>query len=103
MFAYAASHLDPLNVLDAKVGAARAEDYAAVARRTLDTMYHESRSSTVQALILLGSREFGIGMSSVKKRRVTPLIFGWVRPSGSLEEGWLHIGMCLLVSIEAYI
>ncbi len=66
MFAYAASHLDPLNGPDAAVGAARAVDYATVARRILDTMYHESRSSTVQALILLGIREFGIGMSRVR-------------------------------------
>lgn len=72
MFAYAASHLDPLNIHDAAVDAARAGDYATVARRILDTMYHESRSSTVQALILLGIREFGIGMSSVKKHRVSP-------------------------------
>lgn len=72
MFAYAASHLDPLNIHDAAVDAARAGDYATVARRILDTMYHESRSSTVQALILLGIREFGIGMSLVKKFRVSP-------------------------------
>ncbi|EIW62469.1 uncharacterized protein TRAVEDRAFT_160349 [Trametes versicolor FP-101664 SS1] len=79
MFAYAASHLDPLNIHDAAVDAARAGDYATVARRILDTMYHESRSSTVQALILLGIREFGIG---------------------SLEEGWLHIGMAVRMALD---
>ncbi|KAI0373611.1 hypothetical protein BV20DRAFT_937410 [Pilatotrama ljubarskyi] len=81
MFAYAATHMDPLDRIAATAGsaaereAARAEDYAACARRILDTMYHESRTSTVQALILLGMREYGIG---------------------TLEEGWLHIGKLYL-------
>ena len=29
---------------------------------SLDTVYHESRTSTVQALVLMGVRAFGIGM-----------------------------------------
>ncbi|KAH9944687.1 fungal-specific transcription factor domain-containing protein [Amylocystis lapponica] len=53
--------------------------YAARARLILDTMYQESRTSTCQALILLGVREFGIG---------------------SLEEGWLHIGMALRMAFD---
>ncbi|PIL33993.1 hypothetical protein GSI_03701 [Ganoderma sinense ZZ0214-1] len=71
MFAYAASHLDPR---DGRAGddVDPAGVYTKHARTILDTIYHESRSSTVQALILLGIREFG---------------------AGSLEEGWLHIGM----------
>ena len=60
MFAYAASHLDPLQRLSGAVEDPAAE-YARFARMLLDTVYHESRSSTVQALILLGIREFGIG------------------------------------------
>ncbi len=61
MFAYAASHLDPR---DGRAGDSvdPAGDYTKDARTILDTIYHESRSSTVQALILLGIREFGAGM-----------------------------------------
>ncbi|KAI0633886.1 fungal-specific transcription factor domain-containing protein [Trametes polyzona] len=82
IFAYSASYLD--NLPNAwkpqdKAAAGRADDYATCARRILDTMYHESRSSTVQALILLGMREFGIG---------------------SLEEGWLHIGMAVRMALD---
>ena len=40
-----------------------ANEYARRARGILDAVYHESRSSTVQALVLLGVREFGIGES----------------------------------------
>ncbi|KAI0351048.1 hypothetical protein OH77DRAFT_1593133 [Trametes cingulata] len=83
MFAYAASHLDPLTRAGAGGGSeeetVRAEEFAACARRILDTMYHESRTSTVQALILLGMREYGIG---------------------SLEEGWLHIGMAVRMALD---
>ncbi|KAI1791308.1 fungal-specific transcription factor domain-containing protein [Ganoderma leucocontextum] len=75
MFAYAASHLDPRDGR-AGEGVDPAGDYTKDARTILDTIYHESRSSTVQALILLGIREFG---------------------AGSLEEGWLHIGMSPVV------
>ncbi|CCM05010.1 uncharacterized protein FIBRA_07209 [Fibroporia radiculosa] len=38
-------------------------EYAVKARRILDCVYQESRISTCQALILLGIREFGIGMA----------------------------------------
>lgn len=38
-------------------------------------IFHRSRPSTVQALLLLGYREFGIG---------------------SMEQGWIYIGMCSL-------
>ncbi|KAI8994086.1 fungal-specific transcription factor domain-containing protein [Trametes punicea] len=106
MFAYAACYLDPLRGSSAagpgqtqqgtykgasgsrSLGGERqdaedrwvsATEYAVCARRILDTMYHESRSSTVQALVLLGMREFGIG---------------------SLEEGWLHIGMAIRMALD---
>ena len=61
MFAYASSHLDPR---DGRAGydVDPAGVYTKQARTVLDTIYHESRSSTVQALILLGIREFGAGM-----------------------------------------
>ncbi|KAI0666677.1 fungal-specific transcription factor domain-containing protein [Trametes maxima] len=86
IFAYTASHLEPLHRAasasaagDVDVGWSEsepemmsAEEYAICARRILDTVYHESRISTVQALILLGVREFGIG---------------------DLEEAWLHVGI----------
>ncbi|KAI0644458.1 fungal-specific transcription factor domain-containing protein [Trametes meyenii] len=81
IFAYAASHLGhaapdaDATAADTDHGdlgwsAVSAEEYAICARRMLDTVYHESRISTVQALILLGVRGFGIG---------------------SLEEAWLHV------------
>ncbi|RPD78524.1 hypothetical protein L226DRAFT_503037 [Lentinus tigrinus ALCF2SS1-7] len=70
IFAYAASHLDPMEYSAGDIEDP-ANEYARRARVILDAVYHESRSSTVQALILLGVREFGIGI---------------------LEEGWLHIG-----------
>ena len=60
MFAYAASHLDPRDGRSGD-GLDPAGDYTKDARTILDTIYHESRSSTVQALILLGMREFGAG------------------------------------------
>ena len=60
MFALAASHLDPYQKVTGDIDDPAAE-YAKCARIILDTMYHECRSSTVQALILLGMREFGIG------------------------------------------
>lgn len=62
VFAFAAQYWDTI----------QAEQYAASARRLLDIVCHESRTSTVQALVLLGVREFGIA---------------------SVEEGWLHVGM----------
>jgi len=50
VFAFAAQYWDTI----------QAEQYAASARRLLDIVCHESRTSTVQALVLLGVREFGI-------------------------------------------
>ncbi|KAI0818484.1 fungal-specific transcription factor domain-containing protein [Trametes gibbosa] len=83
IYAYAATYLDaleaPTRTNAAMSGGARASDYAACARRILDTTYHQSRSSTVQALVLLGLREFGIA---------------------SLEEGWLHTGMALRMALD---
>ncbi|KAH9894837.1 fungal-specific transcription factor domain-containing protein [Cubamyces lactineus] len=93
IFAVAASYVDrlphrgPGGIVEGVSGedesgataTATAADYAACARRILDTVYHESRSATVQALVLLGTREFGIG---------------------SLEEGWLHIGMAIRMALD---
>ncbi|KAI0697737.1 fungal-specific transcription factor domain-containing protein [Cerioporus squamosus] len=78
MFAYAATHLDPTEMAGSDVEDA-ANEYARRARVILDAVYHESRSATVQALILLGIREFGIA---------------------SLEEGWLHIGMATRMALD---
>ncbi|KZT04585.1 uncharacterized protein LAESUDRAFT_715402 [Laetiporus sulphureus 93-53] len=69
MFAFAQQPEDP------KLAA----QYAISARKVLDKMYQESRTSTVQALILLGVRELGIG---------------------SLEEGWLHVGMAVRMAYD---
>ncbi|KAI0656534.1 fungal-specific transcription factor domain-containing protein [Cubamyces menziesii] len=85
IFAVAASYVDRLPRRGAGPEGesdsprATAADYAACARRILDTVYHESRSATVQALVLLGTREFGIG---------------------TLEEGWLHIGMAIRMALD---
>ncbi|KZT68249.1 hypothetical protein DAEQUDRAFT_728053 [Daedalea quercina L-15889] len=57
----------------------RAEIFAADARRLLDLVYGESRTSTVQALVLMGVREFGIA---------------------SVEEGWLHVGMAARMAYD---
>ncbi|TFK83713.1 hypothetical protein K466DRAFT_665640 [Polyporus arcularius HHB13444] len=78
MFAYAASHLDPTENAAGDLQDP-ANEYSRRARVILDAIYHESRSATVQALILLGTREFGIG---------------------SLEEGWLHIGMATRMALD---
>lgn len=54
-----------------------------------DKVLYHSRPSTVQALLLLGYREFGIGNT---------LILIYTRVSslrlviGSMEQGWLFIG-----------
>ncbi|TBU44710.1 fungal-specific transcription factor domain-containing protein [Dichomitus squalens] len=78
IFAYAASHFDPQDTRAGTVSDPAAE-YTKQARMILDTIYQESRSSTVQALVLLGMREFG---------------------AGSLEEGWLHIGMAIRMALD---
>ncbi|EGN91754.1 hypothetical protein SERLA73DRAFT_80157 [Serpula lacrymans var. lacrymans S7.3] len=49
-------------------------DYLIEARTLLTKVFHSSRASTCQALLLLGHREFGIG---------------------SMEQGWLYIGMAI--------
>ncbi|PCH33995.1 hypothetical protein WOLCODRAFT_87174 [Wolfiporia cocos MD-104 SS10] len=53
--------------------------YAVGARTILNKIYQFSRPSTVQALLLLGIREFGIG---------------------SMEQGWLYSGMALRMAID---
>ncbi|TFK41823.1 fungal-specific transcription factor domain-containing protein [Crucibulum laeve] len=49
------------------------------ARDTLTKVFHASRPSTVQSLLLLGYREFGIG---------------------SMEQGWLFIGMAIRMAFD---
>ncbi|KAF9225551.1 hypothetical protein BS17DRAFT_751446 [Gyrodon lividus] len=49
-------------------------DYLAQARNVLAQVSHSCRASTCQALLLLGHREFG---------------------TGSMEQGWLYIGMAI--------
>ncbi|KIJ66200.1 hypothetical protein HYDPIDRAFT_26571 [Hydnomerulius pinastri MD-312] len=49
-------------------------EYLAQAKTVLAQVYHSCRASTCQALLLLGHREFGIG---------------------SMEQGWLYIGMAI--------
>ncbi|CCM04446.1 uncharacterized protein FIBRA_06626 [Fibroporia radiculosa] len=53
--------------------------YAMRARQILNNIYQFSQPSTVQALLLLGIREFGIG---------------------SMEQGWLYSGMALRMAID---
>ncbi|KAL0951642.1 hypothetical protein HGRIS_008322 [Hohenbuehelia grisea] len=54
-------------------------DYLDSARKILDRLFHRSRPTTVQALLLLGYREFGIG---------------------SMEQGWIFIGMAIRMAID---
>lgn len=74
IFAIAARYLDdnPATSIDAMWEAGN--DYLAQARAALAQVYHSSRATTCQALLLLGHREFGIG---------------------SMEQGWLYIGMAI--------
>ncbi|KAG1871132.1 fungal-specific transcription factor domain-containing protein [Suillus tomentosus] len=74
IFAIAARYLDdnPATSVDAMWEAGN--DYLAQARAALAQVYHSSRATTCQALLLLGHREFGIG---------------------SMEQGWLYIGMAI--------
>lgn len=74
VFAIAARYLDnnPATSVDAMWEAGN--DYLAQARVALAQVYHSSRATTCQALLLLGHREFGIG---------------------SMEQGWLYIGMAI--------
>ncbi|KAG2045142.1 fungal-specific transcription factor domain-containing protein [Suillus americanus] len=74
IFAIAARYMDdnPATSIDAMWEAGN--DYLAQARAALAQVYHSSRATTCQALLLLGHREFGIG---------------------SMEQGWLYIGMAI--------
>ncbi|KAF7966216.1 hypothetical protein HWV62_39477, partial [Athelia sp. TMB] len=49
------------------------------ARAILNTIVHESRPSTCQALLLLGHREFGLG---------------------SMEQGWLYFGLAIRMALD---
>jgi hypothetical protein len=54
-------------------------DYLAQAKNVLAKVSHSCRASTCQALLLLGHREFGIG---------------------SMEQGWLYIGMAIRMALD---
>lgn len=54
-------------------------DYLNSARTILSRILHQSRPSTVQSLLLLGHREFGIG---------------------SMEQGWIFIGMAVRMAMD---
>ncbi|KAF8560118.1 hypothetical protein OG21DRAFT_1451878 [Imleria badia] len=54
-------------------------DYLTQARSVLAQVSHSCRASTCQALLLLGHREFGIG---------------------SMEQGWLYIGMAIRMALD---
>ncbi|TFY75036.1 hypothetical protein EWM64_g8976, partial [Hericium alpestre] len=75
MFAVAAryDHDDAMPTIPGQMWEAGLE-YMVQAREVLNRVYHYSRPSTCQALLLLGLREFGLG---------------------SMEHGWLYIGMGL--------
>lgn len=55
------------------------QEYQEGARTLLTKIFHRSRPSTVQALLLLGYREFGIG---------------------GMEQGWIYIGMAIRMAID---
>lgn len=62
--------------------------YAFADLTRVDTVYHESRTSTVQALVLMGVRAFGVG-----KHTVYYMCSADDQHSlASVEEGWLHVG-----------
>ncbi|KIY50437.1 hypothetical protein FISHEDRAFT_64668 [Fistulina hepatica ATCC 64428] len=54
-------------------------EYAESARTILTRIFHRSRPSTVQSLLLLGYREFGLG---------------------SQEQGWIYIGMAIRMAVD---
>ncbi|KAG9222442.1 hypothetical protein CCMSSC00406_0002777 [Pleurotus cornucopiae] len=54
-------------------------EYLDSARKILNQVYHRSRSPTVQALLLLGYREFGIG---------------------SMEQAWIFLGMGIRMATD---
>jgi hypothetical protein len=65
-------------------------EYLQSALAILTKNFHRSRPSTVQALLLLGYREFGTGTSHHS------LIFAVLHDiPGSMEQGWIFIGMAI--------
>ncbi|KAJ3793146.1 fungal-specific transcription factor domain-containing protein [Lentinula aff. detonsa] len=54
-------------------------EYLEKAREILTKIFDRSRPSTVQSLLLLGYREFGIG---------------------SMEQGWIYIGMAIRMAVD---
>ncbi|OAX40867.1 hypothetical protein K503DRAFT_567355 [Rhizopogon vinicolor AM-OR11-026] len=74
IFAIAARYQDNNTATNVEAMWEAGNDYLAQARIVLAQVYHSSRATTCQALLLLGHREFGIG---------------------SMEQGWLYIGMAI--------
>ncbi|CAL1694956.1 unnamed protein product [Somion occarium] len=81
MFAFAARYDMTLPESGSREGriSKAGHHYAAEARKVLNEVYQHSRPSTCQALLLMGIREFGIG---------------------SMEQGWLFIGMACRMAID---
>ncbi|KAG6873206.1 hypothetical protein C0995_001560 [Termitomyces sp. Mi166 len=67
-------------------------DYLDSARAILTQVFHESRPSTVQSLLLLGYREFGIGTFKLIIV-ITLVMLNFLE--GSQEQAWLFIGMAI--------
>ncbi|TCD66495.1 hypothetical protein EIP91_001320 [Steccherinum ochraceum] len=55
------------------------KSYADDARRVLNIVYQHSRPSTCQSLLLMGIREFGVGV---------------------MEQGWLYVGMACRMAVD---
>ncbi|KAI0962057.1 hypothetical protein AcV7_000982 [Taiwanofungus camphoratus] len=83
MFAVAARYADGARFSEGAGGGEEPWDAghacAVSARTILNSIYQFSRPSTVQALLLLGIREFGMG---------------------SMEQGWLYSGMALRMALD---
>ncbi|KAI6047865.1 fungal-specific transcription factor domain-containing protein [Pisolithus marmoratus] len=80
MFAVAARYLDRPNPGSTdKLWENTACEYFVQAKDILAQVYQSCRATTCQALLLLGHREFGIG---------------------SMEQGWLYIGMAIRMAMD---
>jgi hypothetical protein len=78
MFTIAARYLDDVDTVvnnEKENGTA----YLADAQKLLNKVYRYSRTSTIQSLLLLGIREFGIG---------------------SMEQGWLYMAMAKAMALD---
>lgn len=78
MFSIAARYLDDVDSL-ANNEKENGTTYLADAQKVLNKVYRYSRTSTIQSLLLLGIREFGIG---------------------SMEQGWLYMAMAKAMALD---